>query len=153
MVLAITLLGCVVALGVHYDGTADEQYPYPNATDIKTTPNDNVGTQVFVFGTVETVDSTANTARIRVDTSYEPFTADVTSFTTQRQVQSGGIVQVYGTFQSGYRIDADTVRVVNPSGSSAMYKYTVSVVAVGILLVLFFRYWRVDIRTLGVTGR
>jgi hypothetical protein len=153
VLIAVVLLGGVLGLCVHYGSVSGERYPYPSPGDLKTAPSDHVGTQVFVFGTVEEIDSTENTARIRVDTDRGSFTADVTEFSTQREVRSGGVVQVYGQFQSGYRIDADTVRVVNPSGASGMYKYIVSALAAGIILILFFRSWRVNIRTLSVEGR
>jgi len=41
-----------------------------------------------------------------------------------------------------------TVRVVNPAGSSEAYKYAVSAVGAVLVLALFFKYWRVDHRTL-----
>jgi hypothetical protein len=151
--IAVLLLGAVLGMGVHYDTEQSTHYPYPDTTDLKISPEGHLNTQVFVFGTVEEINEDQNTARVRIDTDEGPFTAEVTRFSTQRNVQPGGVVQVVGTFQGEYLIEADTVRVVNPAGASYIYKYAVSVVAAGLIMVLFFRYWRVNIRTLSVEER
>lgn len=147
------LIGLVVVSGVHYDTAAGEHWPYPDSTDLKTTPEQYAGERVFLFGTVERFDESAETAQIRVESDAGPFTVDVTAFETQRDVQRGGVVQVVGEFQSGYVVTAENVRVVNPAGSSDLYKYAVSLVAAVLVLVLFFRYWRVNIRDLSFEVR
>jgi hypothetical protein len=140
-------------MGVHYDSNAGTHYPYPDSADLKVSSETHTGTEVFVFGTIEELNEAQNTARIRIDTDEGPFTVEVTKFSTQRNVQPGGVVQVVGTFQSESVIEADTVRVVNSAGSSKSYKYVVSLVAAVFIVVLFFQYWRVNVRTLSIGRR
>ena len=151
--IAVLLIGGVLGMGIHYGSEEDAHYPYPDETDLKTSPHSHIDTQVFVFGTVEEINEDENTARIRIETDSDPFTAEITNFSTQQNVQPGGIVQVYGTFQREYVIAADTVRVVNPAGTSDIYKYVVSAVAAVLIVVLFFQYWRVNVRTLSFEVR
>lgn len=146
--IVVLLIGGVLGMGIHYETEVDVHYPYPDETDLKTSPHSHIDTQVFVFGTVEEINEDENTARIRIGTDRDSFTAEITNFSTQRNVQPGGTVQVYGTFQREYVIVADTVRVVNPAGASNIYKYAISAVAVVLIAVLFFQYWRVNLRTL-----
>jgi hypothetical protein len=141
ILIALLLLVGVLGMGVHYAIELETQQPYPDSTDLKTSPAEYTGTRVFVFGTVEEMNREKNTGRLRIETDDGPFTAEVTRFHPQRPVQPGGIVQVFGTFRGAYRIDADTVRVVNPAGSSDSYKYVVSAVGAILVMVLFFRYW------------
>jgi hypothetical protein len=140
IVISVLLIGGVLSLGVHYDVQADSYDPYPDTEDLKVSPEEYVDRQVFVFGTVEELSEEQN--------DNGPFTADIERFSTQRGVQSGGVVQVYGTFQGEYLIQADNIRVVNPAGSSNIYKYAVSIVAAILIIILFFRYWSLNLQTL-----
>ncbi|ERG95234.1 hypothetical protein [Haloquadratum walsbyi] len=149
IIIPLILIGGVVSLGVHYDLQEDNHDPYPDSTDLKISPGEYVDRQVFVFGIVEELSEEQNAARIRIETDEGPFTAEITRFSTQNSVQSGGTVQVYGVFEGEYLIQADNVRVVNPAGSSKVYKYVASVVAAVLVMILFFRYWRLNIQTLG----
>lgn len=153
LVLAGILIGLVFVSGVHYDTAESDHWPYPDTADLKTTPDQHAGEQVFLFGTVEQLDEDAGTARISVESDAGPFTVDVGEFDTQRDVQPGGVVQVVGEFQPGDAVTAENVRVVNPAGSSNLYKYAVSLVAAVLILVLFFRDWRVNIRSLSFEAR
>jgi hypothetical protein len=148
IVMSLLLIGGVASLGIHYDVQAGNHYPYPDTTDLKVSPEEYVDRQVFVFGTVKEIGGEQNTATIRIETDEGPFTAEVNRFSTQRGVQPGGVVQVYGTFQGEYLIQADNVRVVNPAGSSNIYKYAVSIVAAILIMILFFRYWNLNLQTL-----
>jgi hypothetical protein len=147
--MSLVIIGDILSLGIHYETQEDNHYPYPDTTDLKVSPEEYADRQVFVFGTVEGVGEEQNTATIRIETDEGPFTAEVNRFSTQRGVQPGGVVQVYGTFQGEYLIQADNVRVVNPAGSSNIYKYAVSIVAVILIMILFFRYWSLNLQTLG----
>jgi hypothetical protein len=149
IVISVLLIGGVASLGIHYDVQEDSYDPYPDTENLKIAPEEYIDRQVFVFGTVEELSEEQNTATIRIETDNGPFTADIERFSTQRGVQSGGVVQVYGTFQGEYLIQADNVRVVNPAGSSNIYKYAVSIVAVVLIMILFFRYWSLNLQTLG----
>jgi hypothetical protein len=151
--IATLLFVTLIVSGIHYDSASDAYYPYPDNHELKNAPASHVGSDVFVFGVVEQRNVAGSTADIRVDSSAGEFTIQVTDFAPEGSVESGGIVQVYGTFQGEYRIDAQNVRVINPNGNSNLYKYAVSVLGAGLILVLFFRYWRVDIRKLAIEAR
>ena len=149
IVMSLVIIGDILSLGIHYETQEDNHYPYPDTTDLKVSPEEYADRQVFVFGTVEGVGEEQNTATIRIETDEGPFTAEVNRFSTQRGVQPGGVVQVYGTLQGEYLIQADNTRVVNPAGSSTIYKYVTSGVAAILIMILFFRYWNLNLQTLG----
>lgn len=144
--LVLLLVGTVGVMGVHYDATYDDRWPYPAEESLKTTPEAHDGAEVFVFGTVQAVDAGEDTATIEIDSDAGPFTARVSGF--DAQVRPGGTVQVVGTFDAGGTITAGTVRVVNPAGASEWYKYAVSVIAAVLVLAVFFQHWRVNLRQL-----
>lgn len=150
---AFVLLGLVFASGVHFASVEDAHTPYPDAEDLKTNSGSYVDEQVFVFGTVERIDGQDNTATIRIDSDKGPFTAQIQGFSTGQTVEPRGIVQVFGTWEESKVIAAENVRVVNPAGSSDLYKYAVSGVAALVIVVLFFRYWRMNIGTLSFEVR
>ena len=98
---------------------------------------DNVGQETFLFGTVVSIND--ETTRIRVDGGT--YTLRVRSF--DAAVDPGGTVQVLGVMRSDDVLVADRV-VVESSGSSRLYNYEVSVLGAGLVLVAFFRHWRID---------
>jgi preprotein translocase subunit SecF len=71
----------------------------------------------------------------------------------ERSVQPGGAVQVYGTVEPDRHLAADRVVVVNPAGSSMLFKYGVSLVGALLVVVLFFRHWRFDTDGVGFEVR
>jgi len=138
----VVLLAAVGGLCVHYDATFDDNAPYPSTDDLATDYEHYVGEETLVFGDVERVDAEAERATVRVDSDEGEFELVVESFT--ERPQPGGVVQVYGTLEANYTMVATNVAVVNPAGVSKAYKYAVSVVGSVLVLVLFFRHWRVD---------
>jgi hypothetical protein len=68
-------------------------------------------------------------------------------------VEPGGVVQVLGRLEPGRAMTPDAVAVVNPSGSSLVYKYSTSLVGAALVLVVLFRHWRVDWRSLSLEVR
>lgn len=138
--LVALLLAATAGLGVAADATEDDRWPYPTADTLGTEYDEHTGETALLFGTVESVDD--DTARIRVE--YDDGTVAMTVQNTDASVQSGGAVQVYGTLEPDRTIDAERVVVVNPAGSSLLFKYGISAVAVVLFLLVFFRYWRID---------
>lgn len=134
------LLLATAGLGVAADATGEQRWPYPTADTLGTEYADYIGETTLLFGTVESVDD--GTAQIIVE--YDEGTFEMTVHNFDATVQPGGAVQVYGTLEPDRTIDADQVVVVNPAGSSLLFKYGISVVAVVLFLLLFFRYWRID---------
>ncbi|WP_367175837.1 hypothetical protein [Haloarcula rubripromontorii] len=136
VVLCVTLGG----LFVHAEITEDELSPYPDAADLSTGYESYVGQQLMVFGTVtETGDGGID---IRVESDGTAITLRVTETTTA--VESGGVVQVYGTLEPEQTIAAERVEVVNSSRWAEFYKYGASAIGAFGFLLLFFRYWRID---------
>nr|WP_206043633.1 hypothetical protein [Haloarcula rubripromontorii] len=133
---------CVTLGGlfVHAEITEDELSPYPDAADLSTGYESYVGQQLMVFGTVtETGDGGID---IRVESDGTAITLRVTE--TNTAVESGGVVQVYGTLEPEQTIAAERVEVVNSSRWAEFYKYGASAIGAFGFLLLFFRYWRID---------
>ncbi|ACV11285.1 hypothetical protein Huta_1106 [Halorhabdus utahensis DSM 12940] len=140
--LVIGLAGLLLGMGVHYGAVEEDHWPYPEADEIAGQPAEHIGEELFLFGTVTAVDADAETATIRVAASPESISITVQSF--DRAAQSGGTVQVLGELTDERTVDADRVVVVNDSGGAEWYKYGVSVIGAIVVLIAFFRYWRID---------
>jgi len=151
IVVVAVLAAVVFGMGVHYDATFDDRWPYPSSDDVEASYGDHVGEEVFLFGTVEAVDEDAGTARVRVDADGTSFVLAVRPF--DADVRPGGVVQVVGTLRAGHTLDAETVRVVNPAGSSVLYKALRSAVGALLVVAAFFRHWRLDVGALAFRGR
>jgi hypothetical protein len=143
------LLLATAGLGVAADATGEQRWPYPTADTLGAEYADHTGETTLLFGTVESVDD--GTARILVE--YDEGTFEMTVHNFDASVQPGGAVQVYGTLKPNRTIDAGQVVVVNPAGSSLLFKYGISVVAVVFFLLLFFRYWRIDWQSYSLEAR
>jgi hypothetical protein len=146
---AVLLLGLVFAMGVHYGATAGEHWPYPSSDALAEDYDRHVGEQAFLFGTVESV--SAGTARLSVESTTGSFPLTVQNF--DANVDPGGVMQVLGTLQPDHAMRAEAVRVVNPAGSSTLYKYVTSLVGALLVVVAFFRYWQTDWATLSIEVR
>ncbi|MGB9954480.1 hypothetical protein ACOZ4F_19000 [Haloarcula marismortui] len=145
LVLCVTLGG----LFVHAEITEDEWSPYPDAADLSTGYESYVGQQLMVFGTVtETGDGELY---IKVEGDGTAITLRVTE--TNTAVESGGVVQVYGTLGPEQTIAAERVEVVNSSRWAELYKYGASAIGALGFLLLFFRYWRINRDTWTLEGR
>ncbi|MFB6087755.1 MAG: hypothetical protein ABEJ85_04475, partial [Haloarculaceae archaeon] len=127
----VLLCGAVFGLGVYHDVADDAHEPYPTGEAIKTDYSAHVGERVLLFGTV--TDETGATARIRVDTAAGPLSMRVVPF--DAAVREGGVVQVYGTLAPDRTVRATNVAVVNPAGSSKLFKYGVSAIGAVVILV------------------
>lgn len=138
--LVALLLLATAGLGVAADATYEDRWPYPTADTLGTEYADHTGERTLLFGTVESVEN--GTAQIEVE--YDEGTFEMTVRNFDASVQPGGTVQVYGTLRPGQSIEAENVAVVNPAGSSLLFKYGISLVAVVLFLLLFLRYWRID---------
>lgn len=142
--LAVTVLaaGLVFAMGVHYDVASETHWPYPDADDLAEEYDSHVGERTLLFGRVQSANAAAERARIRVEHSSGEFNMTVTGFGAD--VEPGGTVQVLGTLEPGYELTADRVVVVNPSGGAELLKFGLSIVGALLVLVAFFRHWRID---------
>lgn len=148
---AVLLLAVVAGAGVHYDVVEPTQWPYPSNDDLAEAYDSAVGERALLFGEVQSVDATDDTAVITVEHSTGEFDMRVTNI--EATVDPGGTIQVYGTLQPEYTIAAQSTVVVNPAGSSKTYKYAVSALGAMLILVAFFRQWRVDRDALGFVPR
>ncbi|MFB6308596.1 MAG: hypothetical protein ABEH35_04630 [Haloarculaceae archaeon] len=134
---AVVLLLALGGLGVHSAATWDQRWPYPSGEDLGQDYESHIGEETLLFGTVTDTDEDQRRATVRagVELQVDGFTADV---------QPGGIVQVYGTIRPDHVIEAENVVVVNPAAGSKIYKYATSLVGAILVLVVFFRSWRID---------
>lgn len=151
MLVAVLLLGAVAGMAVHYDAAYDDRWPYPTEDNLAESYDAHVGEQTLLFGTVETLDEGTQTARVRVEHSGGTFTMTVQNI--DADVGEGGVVQLLGTLRPDRKIEADAVAVVNPAGSSNLYKYAVSILGALLVLVLFFRHWQIDFQKLTIEAR
>lgn len=141
-VIVFALVALLVGMGVHYGAVEDDRWPYPDEDDLASQPAEHVGDEVFLFGTVTAIDTDAGTATIRVEADSGSFSLSVQSF--DRSVKPGGIVQILGELTTERTLDAERVVVVNSSSGAEWYKYGVSVLGAVLVLLAFFRYWRID---------
>ena len=149
LVAILVLVGVVFGLGVHYDAAEAGHSPYPSSTEIAVNYDAHVGEEAFVFGRVLTVDD--NRATIEVDSDRGVFQLTVDGF--GKEVQTGGVVQVYGTLRPDRTINAENTVVVNPAEESNRYKYAVSTVGAALVLAAFLRKWRFDTDSLAFEVR
>lgn len=149
VLLAAVLVGLVFGMGVHYDSAEEGQWPYPDTDRLAAEYDRYVGEQALLFGTVESV--SGGTARLSVEHTGGAFPLTVEGF--DADVEPGGVVQVLGRLEPGRTMTPEAVAVVNPSGSSLVYKYGTSLVGAALVLVVFFRYWRVDWGSLSLEVR
>lgn len=142
--LAITVMAVVLVfgMGVHYDITEDQHWPYPDGDELAADYDAHVGETTLVWGTVESVDLSAETAQVRIEHSDGSFTLMVHDF--DADIVPGGSVQILGILESGYEMTAVQVEVVNPSGGAELMKFTVSALGALLVLVVFFNRWRID---------
>jgi len=137
----------VVGMSVHYDAVDDDHWPYPDGADLDANYGDHVGERTFLFGTVQETDPANGTVDILVETDRGQLPLTVGG--VDRAVEPGGVIQVHGTVRPDRRLTAETVVVVNPAGSSKLFKYAVSLVGALLVAVLFFSHWRIDFDELG----
>ena len=150
--LGVVLLGLLlVGMGSHYETSHEDHWPYPGGTELHTEYEKHVGEQTFLSGTVQSVDRENETVEILVETEHGQLPLTVSG--VSRSIQPGGALQVYGTVDPDHHLAADSVVVVNPAGSSKAFKYAVSLVGALLVVVLFFRHWRVDTDDVGFEVR
>ncbi|MEZ3115683.1 hypothetical protein RYH80_07105 [Halobaculum sp. MBLA0147] len=151
MVVTLCVVGIVLASGVHYAQTYDEEWPYPTKDALASEYDAYVGETVFLFGQVVSVDADSETLQLVVDTDRGPLRLTATD--VRASVEPGGVVQVLGTVASDRSVIVDRVVVVNRSGGAALYKYGVSVLGAALVLGLFFNSWQVRTQPLRLEAR
>ncbi|MEZ3115677.1 hypothetical protein RYH80_07075 [Halobaculum sp. MBLA0147] len=138
-------VACSVAMGIHYDAMFEDRWPYPTDNELAKNYDAHVGKETFLFGTVTSVGD--RVVHVQVDARGETYTVRVRSF--DAAVRPGGTVQVLGVVRPDRVLAADRVVVVESSRESRLYKFGVSILGAGLVLVTVFRYWQID--TAGLT--
>jgi hypothetical protein len=149
-VVVVVLLG-VFAMGAHFAATGEQHTAYPTTDDLATDYEAYVGDTVFLFGTVRSVDEATDSARLVFLSSSGPVAVTASNF--EADVEPGGSVQLLGTARPGKTIEIRRTAVVNPAGSSKLFKYGISAGGALLVLVAFFRHWSVELRTLSIHRR
>jgi hypothetical protein len=149
--LIVLAVGLVFGMGVHYESQYDDRWPYPDTDSLATDYESHVGEEVLLFGTVQSVDRGSATAQLEIEHATGTF--EVTAQSFDADVRQDGVVQMTGTLEPNHVIVTETVAVVNPAGSSTLYKYGVSLVGALLVTVAFFKQWRIDRETLSFEAR
>lgn len=142
LAVGFVLLVVLGGLFVHHGATEDDHAQYPTDEQLDADYDRYVGQEAVLSGRVVAIDPANGTLTIvqrRTD-----LLGEVTVTGVDRAVDPGGSVQVYGRFRPGKRLAASNVVVVNASAGTEWYKYGASVVGAALILVAFFRSWRVD---------
>jgi hypothetical protein len=149
--LIVLAVGLVFGMGVHYESRYDDRWPYPDTDSLATGYESHVSEEVLLFGTVQSVDRGSATAQLEIEHATGTFEMTAQSF--DADVRQGGVVQITGPLEPNHVIVTETVAVVNPAGSSTLYKYGVSLVGALLVTVAFFKQWRIDRETLSFEAR
>jgi hypothetical protein len=141
LIVIIIVVATIGGMGVHYESNYTTHWPYPTDDELASEYDTHTGETTLLIGTVKSI--TDDTATITVESNAGDYDLRIQSFETG--VSKGGVVQVLGVIRPDRVIVADTVAVVNQDGSSRIYKYGVSLLGAALVLVLFFRYWSVNL--------
>lgn len=164
LVLGCVLLALLFGLTVHYGANAEAHKPYPDTEDVATAYDSHVGETVQISGTVRSTSANAsggeradspgggNATMTIVLRQYESF-GPMTVRGADRTAPPGGTVQVIGTLEPDRAVTAERVLPVNARSWSEPYKYAASVVGAALVLVVFFREWRIDVEALAFEVR
>lgn len=146
--LAAVLLAALFGLCVAEAATAADRSPYPTGEQIVTDYESVVGERAIVGGIVT---ATGPTPSLR--TTHGPAAVIIHVRGVDQELRRGSIVHVLGRLEPGHVVTAERVVIVSPSAGAETYKWAISGLAVGGFLLLFFKYWRVDLRALRVEVR
>ncbi len=146
----LLLLGAV-GLCVHYGTVYDDRWPHPTAEELDEDFESYGGSEVLVFGEVQSVDG--DNAVIHVLDRDDDVVAELTVHGFRGDVSPGGFVQVYGTLHADRTMDASRTVVVTPDSTSRYYKLGISLVGAMLAIGYFFRHWRIDVGRLAIVPR
>lgn len=149
LAVGVLLVAGIVALGSYYEATEEARSTYPTAAELDADYGEHAGMEALLFGTVESRDGP--TAHIRVTDDTHEFTVRVDGLGAP--VERGGVVMVYGTLGPEYTMTVRGATVVNPGANTNLKKYVISAAAALVFLAVFFRDWRLDVRTLTLRRR
>jgi hypothetical protein len=138
----VVLAALFVGLMVHYGAGVPQQELTRQSVVKVQSPADHVGADVHVWGTV-----LDNDERLVVQVGDSA----VTVVGTETTADPGDAIQVYGTIQPDGSLAAERVVVSEQSGLFGLY--AISAVALVLTLVVFFRSWRLDVRSVAFTPR
>lgn len=146
LLLAVGLVALALAGGVHYDAAERRHWPYPTEAQVHADYDAHVGEEALLFGTVRSVDPDAGTAVVVVDAGRKALVLDVRAIDTP--IETGGVVQIYGTLADDRTVVAESVVVVERDPGQRLYKFAVSALGAGLALAAFFRDWRIEVSTM-----
>lgn len=150
LALVAVLLVVLFGLMVHHGGTSDREWPsHPDARTIAEDPAAYDGERILLFGRVKSVDDEADRL---VMVSQGTLEVEVREF--EKDVEPGGVVQVYGELSQESSVQhADSTVVVNHDAGAEQYKLAVSALAGVVPAGLFLWYWRINWRDLSFEVR
>ena len=143
LILGVILFSVILGFGIYYNSEFERHKEYPSIGDAVLDPSKYIGKKVVIWSH-RVVDIGDNTFTIEV--TDQRFTV-----TNASKVDVGDRVEVLGTLEPGYRITAEKIIV------SKEWKYYFifvrSIVAIPLVLFLFFRNWKFDFKRFEFRGR
>lgn len=157
LLLGLVLVTGVIGLCVQYGAAYEAEWPYPTGQQLATDYDRHVGETALVFGEVRTVDADEGTVVVRVMHSPGELAAELAVEGVDAEalatVRPGGVLQAYGTLESGHRMDADEVLVTHRGPRETLYVTVTSLVGIAVAVGSVVRYWRVTTHDLRVEAR
>lgn len=155
LLVIVLLVVAVLGLGVHYAGAYDDNWPYPTSTDIAEQPEAYAGEQVLLIEEVTQLDAGTGEATLTLDGEGPGEPHDLSVDLDGVDVETGGVVQVYGVLgQDGSKLtEVIEVVVVEAGSSDTRFKYLVSAIGLVFVAGFFLWHWRIDWRSLQFAQR
>jgi len=146
-VVALVALAVVFfGLLVHYGAVAPQHELVQQSATKLESPDKHVGASVHVWARVARNDDV-----LVVDEIGDTPNLTVTVVGAETAAQPGDSIQIYGTIQPDGTVAAE--RVVVSEQSSLRRLYAVSIGALALTIVVFFRSWTVDFRRFAFVPR
>ncbi|MFB6299023.1 MAG: hypothetical protein ABEH65_02045 [Halobacteriales archaeon] len=132
------LVALLAGMFVHYGAVADAHHPSPTAAELRADYASHVGEQLYVWAQV--IDRDADGITVRIGSPPDGVVLSVP--TTRSDIDSGDVIQLYGTIRPNRIVDPDRIVVSDRTGLTRLYAIS-AVAAIG-TAVVFLRSWRFD---------
>ena len=145
-IILLTLL-LIITIGICVQYASADRWEYPVPSEIASEPEEYNGEAILLFVDVEKIDTSNDQLYVKQFPHHvhiELIDRDII-----QQLESGASIQVYGIFNSQTQnIIAEEIVIDRRGTKDSQYLYVTSILGIVLTIGVFFKYWRVDIRTL-----